>query len=80
MKGFVRLEKKYGIKILDDEIYNPLTGKTLKRYKMYSADGCPWQNGLTKEGIKKECEIYADRLIKIKNQVAGVKNEKNIYH
>lgn len=74
MKGFIRLEKKYGIKVVDDELYNPFTGKTKKLYKMYSADGCHWQNGLTKEGVKKECEMYSDSLIAIKNRMEALKN------
>lgn len=69
MKGFIRLEKKYGIKVVEDEIYNPLTGHTLMRYKIYSADGCPWENGLTREGVKKECEIWGERLLKIKEGI-----------
>lgn len=68
MEGFVRLEKKYGIKVVRDEIYNPFTGKTKMRYKMFSADGCPWQNGLTKEGVKNECEKWSNALLEIKNR------------
>lgn len=66
MKGFIRLEKKYGIKVVEDEIYNPFKGKYLKRYKIYSADGCPWENGLTKDGVKKECEEWSRELLDIK--------------
>lgn len=69
MKGFIRLEKKYGIKVVEDEIYNPFTGRTLKRFKIYSADGCPWENGLTREGVKKECEMWGERLLKIKKGI-----------
>lgn len=69
MKGFIRLEKKYGIKVVEDEIYNPFTGRTLKRFKIYSADGCPWENGLTKEGVKKECEIWGKALLEIKEGI-----------
>lgn len=69
MKGFIRLEKKYGIKVVEDEIYNPFTGKTKMRYKIYTADRCPWQNGLTKEGIKKECQKYSQVFINIKNSI-----------
>ena len=72
MQGFIRLEKKYGIKVVREDIYNPLTGRANIRYKMYSADGCLWENGLTKEGVKKECETYSDALIKIKN--SAIKN------
>ena len=64
-----KLEKKYGIKVVEDEIYNPFTGRTLMRQKIYSAVGCPWQNGLTKEGVKKESEIWGERLLKIKEGI-----------
>ena len=63
--GFKGLEKKYGIKVCDDSYYNPL-GRLVKRYKMYAADGCSWENGLTRDGVKKECERWADALISIK--------------
>ena len=66
MKGFLSLEKKYGIKVVSDDIYNPFSGRTSKRYKMYSADGCPWENGLTKAGVKKECEEWSKALLEIK--------------
>ena len=42
MRGIRRLEEKYGIKVVDDSFYNPLTKKWYKLYKMYSADGCWW--------------------------------------
>lgn len=71
MKGFIRLEKKYGITVVEDEIYNPFTGKTKKRYKMYSADRCLWMNGLTKDGVKAECKKYGERLLNIKSKVTG---------
>ena len=68
MKGFIRLEKKYGIRVVEDDCYNPLTGRTSKRYKMYSADGCQWENGLTRDGVKEECEKYSEALLKIKER------------
>ena len=68
MKGFIRLEKKYGIKVKEDDIYNPFTGRTLKRFKIYTADGCPWANGLTKDGVKRECETWSQQLLEIKNK------------
>lgn len=37
MRGIRRLEEKYGIKVVDDSFYNPLTKKWYKLYKMYSA-------------------------------------------
>ena len=68
MKGFIRLEKKYGIRVVEDEIYNPFTGKSKMRYKMYSADGCLWENGLTKNGVKDECKQWSKALLDIKDK------------
>lgn len=62
-----QLEKKYGIKIADDSYINPFNGKIVKGYKMFSADGCPWENGLrTLKAVEKECKLWADQLIEIK--------------
>lgn len=63
-----RLEKKYGIKVADDSFFHPLTGKYYKRYKMYSADGCSWENGLTLKGLQAECKTWADALLEIKEK------------
>ena len=64
--GFKGLEKKYGIKVRDDSYYHPLTGRFVKQYNMYSADGCPWAKGLSREAVKKECIQWANVLISIK--------------
>ena len=69
MYGFKGLEKKYGIKVVDDSFYSPLSGRFVKCYKMYSADGCPWENGLSREGVKRECEKWAKELLEIKGGV-----------
>ena len=42
-----RLEKKYGIKIEDDSYWHPLQQRWVKRYKVYTADGCEWENNMT---------------------------------
>lgn len=72
-----RLEKKYGIKVVDDSFFDPLSGRYVKRYKMYSADGCPWENGLTIKGLQAECREWGKALLEIKASVeelkAGVK-------
>lgn len=69
MRGFTNLEKKYGIRIAADICCNPLTGKTKTLYQIYTADGCPWENGLTKEGVKAECEKYGKQFLRIKNVI-----------
>ena len=74
MRGFTQLEKKYGITVARDDFYNPFTGKTKIRYKMYSADGCPWDKGMSKAEIIEECELYGDELLSIKKKVEAMKN------
>lgn len=67
---FKGLEKKYGVKIREDygriERYTNGKQKYIQLYKMYAADGCPWENGLTRNGVKKECEEWGEQLINIK--------------
>ena len=66
MRGIKRLEDKYGIKVVDDSFYNPLTKKWHKLYKMYSADGCLWENGMTYNELQAECKKNAKALLEIK--------------
>lgn len=68
-KVIQRLEEKYGITVVPDIIYNPFNGKVVNRYKMYSADGCPWENGLTIRGIQDECKKWGETLLNIKELV-----------
>lgn len=59
------LEAKYGIRIADDSYYR--NGKLVKQYKIYSADGCPWENGLaTIKAVEQECKQWEKQLLKIK--------------
>ncbi len=62
-----QLEKKYGIKIVDDSFISPMSGRYVKQYKMYSADGCPWENGLkTLVSVERECRQWEKELLAIK--------------
>ena len=64
-----KLQKKYGIAICDDSYVNPLTGKYVKAYKIFSADGCLWEKGLRSlKAIEAECEEWKEALLKIKLQ------------
>jgi hypothetical protein len=66
-----RIEKKYGVRIADDSFYNPISCKYTKAYRIYSADGCPWENGLrTLKAVQVECEKWEESLLKIKEKVA----------
>ena len=58
MSGIEMMEQKYGIKIRDDSFWHPLKQKFLKRYKIFTADGCQWENGLSYRGLQKECRQW----------------------
>ena len=66
MYGFKGLEKKYGITVTEEKWWNPLTNKQMKTYNIYTADDCPWAKGLTRDGVRKECEQWAKELLSIK--------------
>ena len=70
MKMVERMEKKYGISIRDDSFINPLTGNEYKRYKIYTADGCLWENGLSFRGLQAECRQYGDKFKEIERKVS----------
>ena len=66
-----QLEKKYGITLADDSYVHPLNGRFVKQYKMYLADGCPWEKGLrTIKAVEKECKEWEKQLLSIKNGVS----------
>ena len=66
MTTIERLEKKYGIRVRKD-FFSWESNKQL--YKMYSADGCPWENGLTLKGLREECKRWEKELLEIKQGV-----------
>ena len=62
-----QIEKRWGVTIRDDSFWNPISAKEIKCYRVYSADGCPWENGLrTLKAVERECRIWSDRLLYIK--------------
>ena len=64
-----QLEKKYGIRIVDDSYYNFL-GKRVKAYKYYSADGCPFSNNMrTLKAVESDCKYWETALLNIKEKV-----------
>lgn len=69
MKMIKQMERKYNITIVDDSFYSPLSNKLVKQYKIYTADGCPWENGLTFRGLQAECKQYGDEFISIAKKV-----------
>lgn len=66
MRGIRYLEEKYGITVTNDSFTNSLTGKYQKRYKIYTADGCLWENGLTYQGLQQEIKASANIFLQIK--------------
>ena len=70
--GFKGLEAKYGVKVMSEGYhYNELTGKSAETFKMFSADGCCWEKGLSRAGVKKECEEWSAQLLGIK-KLSGI--------
>ena len=66
----LQIEKKYGVTIADDSYYNPYTHKWVRQYKLYSADGCPWENGLrTLADVLRECQQWQLELLSVKQTV-----------
>ena len=58
-----QLEEKYGVRIEREEYF-------LNYYKIYSADGCPWEKGLrTIKACEKECKKWGKELLQIKREV-----------
>lgn len=65
-----RLEEKYGVRIMSEDYWHPLKGKFIKSYKMYSADGCPWEKGLpTIKACENECKEWEEELLTIKEDI-----------
>lgn len=69
MLSISQIEKKYHIVVCPDNFWNPLSNRMEKRYKMFTLDGCPWENGLSYKGLLKECEMYKNLFLKIKENL-----------
>lgn len=58
-----QLEEKYGVKIVEEGYWH-------EGYRMYSADGCPWEKGLpTIKACENECKEWEEELLAIKEGV-----------
>lgn len=66
-KTIQQLENKYGIHIVDDSCFDPFTYKIRKQYKIFTADGCQWENGLSWRSVLRECKTWGEEFIAIKN-------------
>lgn len=74
-----QLEKKYGITIVSEDYWNPLSGRYQKSYKYYSADGCPFSNGLGNlHYVEDDCKRWEDALLHIKETKRREEIFKNI--
>ena len=65
MKMIKQMERKYNITIVDDSFYSPLSNKLVKQYKIYTADGCLWENGLSFRGLQAECREFGEAFKRI---------------
>lgn len=75
-KGFKTLEKKYGIAVRSEgQWYAPRKGKMIETFKIFTADGCQWENGLSRDGVKKECETYGEEFKKIAKKAKVMNKE-----
>lgn len=80
MNGFKTLEKKYGITVVSEGFHwNDFVGKRIETFKMYSADGCPWEKGMTRKAVKAECEKWASQLLSIKNNTKQNNPERGLF-
>ena len=66
-RGFKTLEQKYGVTVVSEgHHYHMYAGKSVETFKMYSADGCCWEKGLSRKGVKAECKEWHRALLEIK--------------
>ena len=74
--GFKTLEKKYGIKVISEgQWWHPLRGRYIETFKIFTGDGCCWEKGLSRKGVKAECEEWHDSLMRIKANCERVRKE-----
>lgn len=67
--GFKTIEKKYGVKVVSEGYsFNWAGNRAVETFKIYSADGCCWEKGLSRKNVKAECERWANELLAIKNR------------
>ena len=74
--GFKGLENKYGITVVSEgHHYNPMTGASKETFKIFTADGCCWEKGLSRKGVKRECEEWSKSLLEIKENMQALINK-----
>lgn len=79
MKGFKTIEKKYGIKVTHDYYDWLINNKEVEKFRIYTADGCLWDKGLTRAGVKMVVEHDAPSLLAIKKNEAQRKAVERLW-
>ena len=78
MRLIDRLEKKYGLRIENDGVWDPPDGgRRVRLYKIYTADGRLWERGLTQKGLLKECGEWGQMMVQIKRKAEENDNGRN---
>lgn len=73
-----RLQKKYGIRIVSEGHHFTTYGcRQVETFKVYSADGCCWDKGLTRKGLQEMCKADADALLGIKKNAEAARRKLN---
>lgn len=76
MMSRAQIEKRWGVRIADDGPFWK-GQRLLKCYKIYSADGCQWENGLTSiKAVENECREWSDALLSIKRTVESYRKAR----
>ena len=61
-----QIENKFKVVVADDSFIHPISGRYVRMYKIYSADGCQWENGLRSlKAVYDECKEWEETLAKI---------------
>ena len=65
-----QMENRWGVKIVNEEYWNPRRQKFVKDYVVYSADGCTWDKGFTTlKGVEAMCKEDSKTLLLIRDRV-----------
>ena len=56
---------------MSEGVHFSVSGREVETFRMYSADGVCWEKGLSRKGVKRECEEWAEQLLSIKGKVTA---------
>ncbi len=78
MRLIDRLEKKYGLRIENDGVWDPPDGgRRVRLYKVYTADGRLWERKISEKGLLKECGEWGQMMVQIKKKAEENAKERN---